>query len=348
MQVLRAIAASMVVLCHLGGNYRNYFTGTTSFESLIPLKAGVDLFFVLSGFIITFVHWKDLGQRSKLSLYIRKRLVRIMPLYLALLAIEFLFFYWQAIHPTLILPHKFEADQPTLKLLILNIFFLSPNTFVSASWTLCYEMLFYFFFCFSIVFGKSFLKWSCLLWGIIVIGLRAKHVHIDAYDGTFKFLLWEMTNHHILEFLFGVAVAAYIKLKNPKFNAGLLGLGIVLFILGLFIPDTAHYGDLCHAALAIGSAGIVLHLVTLETNRSLRTPRWLKILGDASYSTYLSHLIFMDGLFMVIATKYGYFKLHPTTWQLILVYFLILPCTLGVYFGIEKPFTEWSRKKFAR
>ena len=49
--------------------------------------AGVDLFFVISGFVILFVHWEDIGRPQRISRYAGRRLTRILPIYWVALAL---------------------------------------------------------------------------------------------------------------------------------------------------------------------------------------------------------------------------------------------------------------------
>ena len=80
----RAVAATLVLLFHLGATIASekYF-GIQWFS--IPFSfgdSGVDFFFVLSGFIIFYVHKSDLGRPTTLKSYIYKRITRIYPVYL--------------------------------------------------------------------------------------------------------------------------------------------------------------------------------------------------------------------------------------------------------------------------
>src|ERR1700733_7636810 len=82
-QLCRAVAAGMVMLFHLTLVFAaaKYF-GLAGVN--LPFTfghAGVEFFFVLSGFIITFAHWNDFGNPSRLSAYLKKRAIRIYPIY---------------------------------------------------------------------------------------------------------------------------------------------------------------------------------------------------------------------------------------------------------------------------
>ena len=83
LQSCRAFAAVLVVLFHLGGTIAlpKYF-GIDGFAAPFAFgHAGVDLFFVLSGYIIVTVHWQDFGKPDRLIGYLKKRAARIYPVY---------------------------------------------------------------------------------------------------------------------------------------------------------------------------------------------------------------------------------------------------------------------------
>src|ERR1700739_1979507 len=51
-------------------------------------RSGADIFFVLSGFLISLIHWRDIGRPERLTHYVARRVTRIYPTYwMALLAI---------------------------------------------------------------------------------------------------------------------------------------------------------------------------------------------------------------------------------------------------------------------
>src|SRR5579872_2146684 len=83
----RGIAASLVVLYHAARHIdENY--GLPWLRALFQFgHAGVDFFFVISGFIILFVHYDDLGQPGRLGRYVERRFTRLMPTYWVALAL---------------------------------------------------------------------------------------------------------------------------------------------------------------------------------------------------------------------------------------------------------------------
>src|SRR5260221_692054 len=79
LEIARGIAASMVALSHaLSLVAEPRHLGTTAFgDRLANMNVGVDFFFVLSGFIITFVHWDDVGRPGRLTRYASRRFTRV-------------------------------------------------------------------------------------------------------------------------------------------------------------------------------------------------------------------------------------------------------------------------------
>jgi exopolysaccharide production protein ExoZ len=109
--------------------------------------AGVDFFFVLSGFIITYVHRADIGNPRRLNQYLWKRVTRIYPLYWFVTAIVLIFASfsaeklarldaWHVIASLALIPH---AREPLL----------------GVAWTLQYEMLFYLTFAIAILHARA-------------------------------------------------------------------------------------------------------------------------------------------------------------------------------------------------
>ena len=80
-EALRGLAATAVVFYHTARHTDKAY-GTPLLRQIFQFgHAGVDLFFVLSGFIILFVHFRDIGQPGRLSYYANRRFTRVMPTY---------------------------------------------------------------------------------------------------------------------------------------------------------------------------------------------------------------------------------------------------------------------------
>src|ERR1700733_654168 len=93
----RGCAALLVILYHNGGICEKYFG---SFPSLhTPFRgghAGVEYFFVLSGFIIYFAHAGDRGRSDRILDFVKKRAIRIVPMYWIVISLMTMMFI---LHP---------------------------------------------------------------------------------------------------------------------------------------------------------------------------------------------------------------------------------------------------------
>lgn len=192
---MRGVAALLVVLYHLTTNAREKFGADFLGGFFIFGSAGVDFFFVLSGFIIFYVHHLDIGRPDRLSAYIAKRLVRIYPIYwcvtLAVLPAYFLF------------PHFGNGYERNADVIVKSLLLLpqSHNPIVTVAWTLVHEMLFYVLFGAAIVIGRS-AAFLAIAWAIAcaLIG--------DSY-------LFSLYN---LEFLGGVLLAYIVVSRKIHFD----------------------------------------------------------------------------------------------------------------------------------
>lgn len=95
--------------------------------------AGVDLFFVLSGFIILFVHRRDIGRADRLGHYVRRRISRVLPL------------YWIALTLTLLMGAAGSGAAPAATAILLSAFLIPTvsEPLLGTAWTLQCEAVFY-------------------------------------------------------------------------------------------------------------------------------------------------------------------------------------------------------------
>ncbi|QJW88504.1 acyltransferase [Spirosoma taeanense] len=294
-QLFRGLAALIVLLYHTSTLYATNLNHSVLNNSFKFGKAGVDFFFVLSGFIIYTIHQHDLGVKDRVYYFISKRLIRIFPL------------YWLMLIPKLLIK-TYSA------LTILGALFLLPHPqspVLNVSWTLSYELFFYA--CFSLlIFNKSsslkylllsyggfiFLYWtSGLLLGDVPKLLHSSHSFIISY-------------HHT-EFLFGLA-AAYLFSHSllTQFRYWLLASGLVLFVTASLytvinvnqialeqgVDLITRSEDLktvtenySYLFFGIPSFLIILGSAHIDKLDKWNVPTGLLFIGNASYAIYLTH-----------------------------------------------------------
>ncbi len=219
----RGIAALLVVLLHASHilaipNYSSHL----AFDGLFEFgHAGVDFFFVLSGFIIYYIHQADIGHPSALTGYGAKRCVRIYPVYWVVTALfgAILFFS----------PTKDRSEQQ-LATIVTSLFLLPAMQapILSVAWSLKHEILFYLLF--ATLFLSHRLGWAVMgVWGL----LTAWNIAVSWATGTPYFdgiagdLLFRIFN---IEFFFGIAVAHLALRSRARYGRTLLVAGAALFL----------------------------------------------------------------------------------------------------------------------
>lgn len=337
-QYLRGVAATMVVLFHLGSplerlGYRGVWP--------VGLSAGVDIFFVISGFVM----WiSTIGRTVTPWQFFRKRIVRIVPLYWLLTTVMLVVM--------LVLPSALQTSRFSLPHVIASYLFLpmqnpgkgTMEPLLFPGWTLNYEMFFYLIFgTLLLVSPRLRLLGTALLFGLLVlVGWLAGWPTVSV-AGFY-------TSPRLLEFVAGMVLAWLVcqrgadRLLAPPVALAGLAAGFAALLFNPFPSDWPW-------ALSAGlpSALIVACAVSLEGRGRLREWRPAHLLGDASYSIYLTQLISMA------AFRFLWSHVMPADLpgQLLLYPLLDLSVAIGVgiacYFLAERPLTAWlTRDRRAR
>jgi exopolysaccharide production protein ExoZ len=296
-QYLRGIAALLVVWFHAMGTFGHLYE--------VFGNVGVDIFFVISGFIMIVTTWqKDISPGRFLAL----RIVRVVPL------------YWIATLCMALLAGASALD--TLRSVAFVPYSINPVLY--PGWTLNFEMFFYLIFALSL-FSKYRLQ---LLAGMMLLMVGVGYTH--HWQGL---VAQTYTNSMLLEFLGGAALGyAWV---SGRLAVGLpLSIGAVVTGI-VFVVMRGHNGP-----VVIRVVGVALLLVgCLHPTICTYKNDLLTKMGDASYSTYLSHP------FILIAMAAVY---HPVTWTLkpsmtcVVVGCVLCQATGWLsYLVIERPITRW-------
>lgn len=252
------------------------------------MNVGVDFFFVLSGFLITFVHWDDFGCPGRLPHYASRRFSRIFPAYWIILSF---------IVPIYVMEPSFGMLRQHNWIDIIASYLLVPmpeQPVLGVAWTLTYELFFYLLLGIVIVFGRAGLPLFAAWAGVIVF---CQIFGIISYPASF------FGNAYGAEFLLGMAVAALHRRGNVPLPEVQLLAGIVAFFAATFFALTIQLpagGTLARFIFGSASALIVLGAVALEKTGRLSVPKWLLPLGAASYAIYLIHPVIELALIRVI------------------------------------------------
>ena len=340
-EAARGVAAILVVLVHASNmlSAPKYF-GTMPFDGVFRFAhAGVDFFFVLSGFIIFHVHRKDLGVPSRLGEYLRRRFVRIFPTYWTVLFILGLIL---AVSPT---NDRYERSVVA----VLSSTFLIPLDgrvpILGVAWTLQHEILFYALFS-ALFFNRTMGRVVLGTWAVLIIWNMLAG-SLDVFPGGFLFSMFN------IEFLFGIAVSAMLRCWPAVCPRLMLTCGGALFFgTGLaesfWGPSFSIQWPAPHMLYALGAAMALYGMVAAEASHRLGPiPAWAVALGTASYSIYLLHtiviMIFQQGL--LVALQFVSLPL-PLTFAVAVAATVIICERFSCF--VEQPLLRWSRRALSR
>lgn len=327
-QMLRAIAATMVVFVHIDTQLTRLNYGAIGSWWL---ASGVDIFFVISGFIM----WTSVERRPGISAaaFLKNRLIRIVPLYWAVTTFVVLVL--------LVMPQVARSTELQTSHVLASYLFVPARHPVLGffwpvlipGWSLNYEMLFYLVFALAIAVagGSRIVRMALIGGGLVAILLVANLMknQIDVMNFYAKPVL--------LEFLVGMVLGAIWRLGMvPTSRLWLTAVAAGFFLLW---PGSPLGGEFM--ATFIGASLIVAGAVFLPPLP--HNP--LSLLGDASYSLYLTHAITLSafGLF------WAHF-LQPLGWQLFVVCGVALAIAVAfvIYASFEVPVSAALKRASSR
>lgn len=287
-QVLRGLAATAVMLWHASIFLGPYDTGPGA-ALFYPLATmGVDLFFLICGFVMYITTIRTVNGTTftqQPAVFLIKRLTRIYPLYLlctlGIFAIE-----W-------------SGERQTQDLLMRSLLFLPvyndqfPNVFaptMTIGWSITYEVFFYLLFAAALCFRRNFLQ-ILLFWAVVAIMAPIAMGHPPASQtyGIFAILGSDLN----LLFLAGILIGALYRSSFRLSRNGAVAAAILA-------PLPAMYQYLTQTGLSHGFEGVGLSMALLflllimaDKTLDIRCSRPLTYLGDISYSIYLTHPLAM-------------------------------------------------------
>jgi exopolysaccharide production protein ExoZ len=334
-QYLRGVAVVLVVIHHLYTDEIRYL--------FIPQLGdfGVDIFFVISGFIM----WHTTAQtRISVIEFWRHRIVRIVPLYWIFLSI--------VVAVALLAPQDLKSTVITPENAVKSFFFIPHFHVVQKiiapilipGWSLNYEMYFYFLFGVALLVPSRPLRatlLTVLLLGLVMLGFVVQPKGPIAVT---------YTNPELLKFLDGIILA--ILYRSNRLNGTILGSALLLIgILSHSISVSGNY-NLFENFVGLSSTAVVAGVLALEPVLRRSPSILLHTVGNASYSIYLSHLFFVRLLELGWQhfLSLGWSELLDGTY-VVLVFAFAMTGGIMVYYGIERPtlslLRRWSSVKKA-
>ena len=340
-QALRGVAALFVFAAHIKGAEGEY----SAVGGLLPQwlylgVTGVDLFFLISGFVMVHVAANITPGPRQSARFLVNRAGRIYPLYW-LVTIGLIALY--AVKKML-----FGEDTPLGN--IAASFLLAPSVhppILVVGWTLIHEMYFYIVFA-GIILAPAQLRFALLgVWALIVAaGYLAGAAALNVWTGV-------IFNPLTAQFLIGAGIAVLVRsgvtgLAAPVLGAGIVWLGVLVFGFTGLYPNAMT--DFATRALVFTPpyALILYGAVALERRSGRIAPRWLITMGDASYALYLVHI----PVFLVVGkTVSSLIPDGPLIDNLVLIagYSLAgLAATFVAHLAFEKPMLRVTKAMSAR
>ncbi len=348
LQALRGAAALLVVAYHAALCEADRAAGGPLW--LGPLRwvgaGGVDLFFVLSGFLIAHTNRGNLGRPAALPGYLFRRLWRIYPTYWVVLGLAVV--YYRLLDPRRVTAGFAAPATAVYQFLLLPIpaDLAARAQLLSVAWTLSFEVLFYLVFGLTVLLPRRLAGWLVGGWAGLIVAATAAHGRPPA-----DILGLPLLNPLVGEFLCGVAAAAWLRPLSRRWQLLLLLAAGAWTAVGLWLtydPDPHRlFADVIRRTLVFGPPGGTVLAVLAGRELAGGRPvggRLLRGAGDASYSIYLLHFLGF-GIVNFVTDRYlsvaglGRQALYLTALAVVGV-----GAGVGIYFLAERPLLALGKR----
>lgn len=339
-QGMRAFAALLVAFGHMlheVSGMRGVAAPPSLFQSWTG--AGVDIFFVISGFVMVYASQRLFAQPGGAQVFLHRRIARIVPLYWAMTTAFLLVMA--------ALPSALASAAPTFTEILKSYFFVPyvrldqefMQPVYKLGWTLNYEMYFYCVFACVIVLPmrRAVAAMAAIFFAVVLAGQVLK-----PQPGVLQF--W--SHPIILEFIWGAGIAL-LALRGfaPSRAAawGLIGIGLSGFALWA-VSGVDPYGALRPLVWGVPAAAMVAGAAFMPQGGNGPLSRLMVLLGDASYAIYLVHPMVIRSL-RLVWDKTGMSVTVPGVIYIIIAMILTIVASLLVYRWFEKPLTAALQRR---
>jgi exopolysaccharide production protein ExoZ len=288
-QALRAVAALLVVLLHALETWGERVDPAAPGVSWENGAAGVDIFFIISGFVMVISSRRLADQAGAWLIFLRHRVVRIVPLYWLLTTVKILAV---VVLGGVVLRTSLDFNFVAGSYLFLPVTDSAGHfrPVLPVGWTLTYEFLFYLLFAVALALRVDVLRVVIPGLGLIAISALARTDGWPAWTILFDTI--------VVEFVFGVMLAKW-TLRGFRLPPAIAGV-FILFGFGLILIMPMISENARVLTWGIPAFAVVAGAVSLEPLVRSALPRWLLTLGDASYSIYLSHGFVLPALGILV------------------------------------------------
>lgn len=333
LQGLRGVAVLGVVLFHMMSVEAKFSAGDILLPGFLDFfQLGVDLFFVISGFVMVIVSRGRFQNGVEAQRFLFNRVSRIYPTY------WLYFFITLAVY--LVQPTLVNSGHGSSNLLM--SFLLLPSDkvlLVMVAWSLVFELWFYVVFSAFLVLRERRLPVALGIWAAVLVVFNTLFDWQD-HGPALKIIL----HPYALEFIAGALLALFFYSRH---SARIPTTAVWTLLVGAVVVATALIGWLrlydsqgLPRMLSVGATfgALVLALALLERRGNIAMPKFLVAVGDMSYTVYLSHLLVLG----VIGRAWAMLGASPHTLLDNLLFAVLMMAAVVCYGwvgyrGFEKP-----------
>jgi exopolysaccharide production protein ExoZ len=343
-QILRGAAAVLIVLYHLLLAEKTYAAGAFLLPDLLAYGAcGVDMFFLISGYVLMVRHADRAGSRTAAGAFLVRRLLRIYPLYWVYSAVMLAV---AALRPDLVDAAVYAGVD------VLQSFLLLPQggaPLLSVAWALTHLIYFSFVFALLLAAGRRAVVPGLCAWALLIAAGYAWRGGSPALRAMpWTHLVWHPLT---LEFILGCALA--LLARRTRAGARTAWIGGVCLLGGACLAWYAGHGTVLPRnwwrvlVFGIPCACILYGSVAGAPAPPRAVGRALHVFGDASYSLYLSHTLVLSAVGRVWRV---YPTRHPAAQAAWLgcMFAAALICGLLSYRLLEQPLGRLGRMSAGR
>lgn len=306
LDIIRAFAIIIVLLQHSNIITQNIPYNLPTLFSKVNLPDGVDLFFVLSGFLIGRILLKtDWGNFLSIITFWKRRLLRTLPNYFLFLLINILLLFLK-ISPGLL------SHAVLYYFVFLQNLYKPVDVFFWESWSLCIEEWFYFLFPLSLFLlhkfnnNKKLVFITCIIL-FFIFSLSTKFHYIYTHSVIdMDLYLRKLAITRFDTLCFGLLIAL-IELTHFEFLKKLKWIGLLIFCAYLVFGDIPLQSNLyiLHFLFsAVACSGLLLFCYSFKTGNKIPTII-IEFLSKISYSLYLVHLPALYILNYMVSKNYS-------------------------------------------
>ncbi|EOI3558299.1 acyltransferase family protein [Cronobacter turicensis] len=340
-QFLRGIAVLLVIAFHFRQYLNSVYAQSDLGDRLFGLgEVGVDIFFVISGFIIVYSS-RNREKNTPVEFSI-KRMFRLYPVYLCVL---------------LFLLLLDVSAQHTISQVVKSIF-LIPNdyNFIGPwygysinlpAWTLTYEMLFYAIFAASIAVSHKHRTVVCIILMVAIVcasqiyfrgHLQLDPITRDTGDNSILRNLTFISNPIVYDFIYGMLIAELYSRVSDKiiFNKTFSLLMLCVLCISVATIISGYNRGAGVERWGLVSFALVGSLVMLSKGRELRFGNFWLVMGEMSYSLYLNHMV-IKKLAGIYLRDFGIYKGNGGVTLFIILLILTFVMSCITYHFIERP-----------